>query len=260
MYSIPKLALKRIRYTFCLSRLEMSLYFTTNYDRKKKHIKASKFKIGGENDINLQLIQHDKLYDRTLQFSNKIKQKGNNFKLLSSNCFIYRPAHDRQSKISIIYMEIQMCLVYLKKAHIYCYYLSPAEKLTRIYIGWDLIYRHPHRGLWNLSSRWNQSACQISSSSLPQTLQILPSKIGNVAKFTFSKIVQDMAILLVTWKAKQQLTCWNWSIEIGLLCSEIFCRALQSFNRLAGICKTRERESIRWFHKYYISTYIYITK
>lgn len=162
--------------------------------------------MGGENDINLQLIQHDKFYDRTLQFSNKIKQKGNNFKLLSSNCFIYRPAHDRQSKISIIYMEIQMCLVYLKKAHGYRYYLSQAEKLTRIYIGWDLIYRHLHRGLWNLSSHWNQSAYQISSSSLPQTPQILPSKIGNVVKFTFSKIVQNTVILLVTWKASEAAT------------------------------------------------------
>lgn len=35
-------------------------------------------------------------------------------------------------------------------------------------------------------------------------------------------------------------TCWNWSIEIGFPCREIFCRALQSFNRLVGICTTRE--------------------
>lgn len=36
------------------------------------------------------------------------------------------------------------------------------------------------------------------------------------------------------------VACWNWSMEIGLSCREIFWRVLQSFNRFGGICPTVE--------------------
>lgn len=112
----------------------------------------------------------------------------------------------------------------------------------------DFIDQHPRRDLWNRSSHWNQFVCQISFSFWLQTLETHPSGlIINCQTLTLKSNGK-----IGKWRGRNEIrkhenTCWNWSIDIGLPCNDMFWRALQSFNRFGGICQERNQSITKTF-------------